>query len=167
MSYVRNRGFMKDMNRADLLSMRAGGMGNVAIAKSLGYSPAMVYKLIGKQPEEITRRARQETAKRAREAKNEREEGYVVSRERKALIYTPKRDEAKAVLVLKPMQVAIPLHGSYMDYTISADRKTVDVDNSLGRTMPQIPADMLDTFIAELTAIRNNIGEDGMRQFWG
>ena len=90
-----------------------------------------------------------------------------MSRERKALSYTPKRDEAKAVLVMKPMQVAIPLHGSYMDYTISADRKTVDVDNSEGRTLMQIRAEMLDTFIAELTAIRNNIDGDGMRQFWG
>ena len=139
MSYTKSRGFMKDMNRADLLSMREGGMGNAAIAKSLGCSKDTVYSIIGKQPEEITRRNRREAAERAREAKLSEGE-RVVNRVVKALSYTPKREEEKAVLVLKPMQVAIPLHGSYMDYTISADRKTVDVDNSLGRTLMQIPA---------------------------
>ena len=70
MSYVKSKGFMKDMNRADLLSMREGGMGNAAIAKSLGCSVETVYALIGRQPEEITRRNRRESMERARTAKN-------------------------------------------------------------------------------------------------
>lgn len=166
MGYTKSRGFMKDMNRADLLSMREGGMGNAAIAKALGCSTETVYALIGRQPEEITKRNRQEAIKRAQEAKTS-EGGRAVNRLVKALSYTPKCDEAKAVLVMKPIQIAIPLHGCFMDYTISADRTMIDVDSAEGRTLMQIPAEMLDTFIAELTAIKNNIGGDGMNHFWG
>jgi hypothetical protein len=50
----KGRGFMKDMNRSDLLKMREGGMSNKAIAKSLGCSYNTVLELIGKQPKDIT-----------------------------------------------------------------------------------------------------------------
>ena len=167
------RGFMKDMNRADLLKMRDDGMGNAAIAASVGCSTKTIFDIIGSQPPEITRRNRQEGIARAKEARwsKNSEGGYTV--ERKALSFMPRREEPeeqkKAVLVVKPMKTPIPLHGEYMDYVISAERDLIDVDTPEGRTLMQIQMDKLDLFIAELTAIKNNAGIDKPMkvQFWG
>lgn len=75
--YTKNHGFMKDMNRADLLKMRDGGMSNREIAVSLGCSTPVVYQLIGKQPEEITKRCRREGMERWKEERRNPPEGGV------------------------------------------------------------------------------------------
>lgn len=170
---METRGFMKDMNRADLLKMRDGGMGNAAIAVSVGCSVKTIYDLIGPQPPEITKRNRREGMARASESRWSKTSvgGYTVERKMKS--FMPPREELeeqkKAVLVVKPMKTPIPLHGEYMDYVISADRDLIDVDTSEGRTLMQIQMDKLDLFIAELTAIKNNAGIDKPMkvQFWG
>lgn len=66
---IATRGFMKDMNRADLLKMRDDGMGNAAIAAIVGCSTKTIFDIIGSQPPEITRRNRQEGIARAKEAR--------------------------------------------------------------------------------------------------
>ena len=167
--YKNNRGFMKDMNRADLIKMREGGMSNAAIAVSLGCSKATVYHLIGKQPPEISKRNKElgYIAMRKENRAEASEEGRTVVRKMKSFMPRSEEEPEKAVLVMKPVKMPIPLHGEYMDYVISAERDLIDVDTAEGRTLIQIPADMLETFIAELTAIRNNIGADKPMQFWG
>lgn len=67
--YARTRGFMKDMNRTDLLKMRDSGMGNAMIAKSVGCSAKTIFDIIGPQPTEITKRNRREGMARASEAR--------------------------------------------------------------------------------------------------
>ena len=64
--YARNRGFMKDMNRADLLKMREEQeMSNQEIADTLGCSYETVRSIIGKQPPGLTKKNRQNAAARA------------------------------------------------------------------------------------------------------
>lgn len=76
--YNKNRGFMKDMNRADLLSMREGGMSNAAIAASVGCSKATIYSLIGAQPPEISKRNKElGYASRRKENREKTSEGGV------------------------------------------------------------------------------------------
>lgn len=90
--------------------------------------------------------------------------------ERKIHSYMPPRDEEPApaaVLVMKPVKMAIPLRGEFMHYVISPDRDLIDVETEGGRALLQVPADKLDTFIAELNAIKKNIGAEKPMQFWG
>lgn len=47
-----NRSLLRDISRDELLQMRADGMSNAAIAKSLDISYNTVLKMIGKQPKE-------------------------------------------------------------------------------------------------------------------
>lgn len=54
-----------------------------------------------------------------------------------------------------------------MDYFIPADRSRIDVETPEKRCLMQIPAEMLDTLIEELNAIRNNIGSEQVLPFWG
>ena len=84
--------------------------------------------------------------------------------------FMPKREEepVKAVLVVKTLPPApIPLHGEVMDYTISADRQTIEIENALGRVMMVLPAEKIQTFIEELQAIQRNIGSEKLMAFWG
>lgn len=77
----------------------------------------------------------------------------------------PQEDaEPAAVLVVK--RAPIMLSGAFMDYVVAADSKMIDVETE-GRTLMQIPAEKLETFIAELTAISRNIGAEKPMQFWG
>ena len=72
------------------------------------------------------------------------------------------------MLVVKPTEPQpVNLHGTFMDYYIPADRSRIDVETAEGRCLMQIPAEMLDTLIEELNAIRNNIGSEQVLPFWG
>lgn len=74
----------------------------------------------------------------------------------------------KCVLVVKALPpMPIPLHGEFMDYVISADRTSVDVETEQGRCLLQIPMEKIDTFIAELNAIKRNASSGAAGQFWG
>jgi hypothetical protein len=165
--YKNNRGFMKDMNRADLLKMREGGMSNAAIAVSLGCSKTTVYQLIGKQPPEISKRNKElgYIAMRKENREKPTEEGYTV--QRKAPSMMPRREEAPVKAVLAVRKSAIQLAGAFSNYTISPDRTLIDVEDASGRVLYQFQADKLDTFIAELTAIQRNIGQAQPMEMWG
>lgn len=158
-----SRGFMKDMNRADLLKMREGGMSNKTIAKSLGCSYKTVLELIGKQPKDITSascRVGQLASRMPSEG------GYTVETKMKS--FMPQREEpepVKAVLAVK--RSPIQLSGEYMHYTICPGREMIDVETDEGRVLMQIPAEKLEMFIEELTAIQKNIGQAEPMRMWG
>ena len=158
------RGFMKDMNREDLFKMRDSGMSNKAIAVALGCSYQTVLELIGKQPKDITS-ASCRVAQLA--AHMPSEGGYTVERKMKS--FKPQREEAdepvKAVLAVK--KTPIRLSGAFMHYTICPGREMIDVETEEGRTLIQVPADMLGTFIEELTAIQKNMNTAQSVPFWG
>ena len=162
----RSHGLISDISKAELLKMREGGMSNAAIAASLGCSKNSVWRLIGAQPKEISRQSMRE-AYRARTATADPE--GVCTVERKMQSFMPQREEpAKAVLVMKTLPPApIPLHGEFADYTISADRQTIEVENEKGRVLILVPAEKLGTFITELQAIEKNIAAEKPMQFWG
>lgn len=50
---MRGRALYKDMDRGELLAMREQGMSNREIADSLAVSYQTIYRLIGKQPQEM------------------------------------------------------------------------------------------------------------------
>ena len=95
--------------------------------------------------------------------------GYSV--ERKANSFMPQREKEepmRAVLVMKTIAPQpIPLHGEFMDYTISPDRQTVDVETDQGRCLMQIPVEKIGMFIDELDAIRRNAASGQSLPFWG
>lgn len=166
-----NHGLIKDMDKTTLLKMRDEGMTNMEIAKSLGCSYQSIFKLIGKQPKDMTRQSKAENAYKARAAQAQRRmdgtpmpvsvltSGGTVVRE---------EEPKKCVLVVKSLPpMPIPLHGEFMDYVISADRTSVDVETENGRCLLQIPMEKIDTFIAELEAIKRNAASGAAGQFWG
>lgn len=166
--YTKNRGFMKDMNKSELLKMREGGMSNREIALSLGCSTPVVYQVIGKQPEEISKRCRLEGMARRREMLQTPPDEKSVEVKMHSYMQTRNEEPAvPAVLVMKPVKMPIPLRGAFMHYVIAPDRDLIDVETEEGRVLIQIPADQLDTFIAELGAIKKNIGAQQPMQFWG
>ena len=161
---MNKRGFMKDMNREDLFKMRDSGMSNKAIAVALGCSYQTVLELIGKQPKDITS-ASCRVAQLA--AHMPSKGGYTVERKMKS--FKSQREEAdepvKAVLAVK--KTPIRLSGAFMHYTICPGREMVDVETEEGRTLIQVSADMLGTFIEELTAIQKNMNTAQSVPFWG
>lgn len=157
--YNNRRSFIKDLSKTELNTMRDNGMSNAEIARSLGCSPASVYNLIGAQPKEITRRSCQESA-RARTSRPVQSTSHSIQSAPAAV-----QEPTKAILAVK--SAPILLTGEFMDYVVSADKKTIDVETSAGRCLMQIPADKLALFITELTAIKANIGKGAPLQFWG
>ena len=88
--------------------------------------------------------------------------------ERKMQSFKPQREEpepAKAVLTVKRRD--IQLAGAYMHYNVAADGFCVDVETERGEVLISIPNDKLETFIEELTAIKNHIGDAKPMEFWG
>lgn len=168
-----NHGFIKDMDKTVLLKMREDGMTNKEIANALDCSPGSIYNLIGRQPEEMTRQSRVKNASNARSAQAQRRmDGTLMSVPASVLArgdsIAREEEPKKCVLAVKPLlSMPIPLHGQFMDYVISADRTSVDVENEQGRCLLQIPMEKIDTFIAELNAIKRNVGAGTTAQFWG
>ena len=85
----------------------------------------------------------------------------------KSFMPQPEESEQERAAVLAVKKSPVCLSGAYMCYCVSAERDTVDVETAEGRVLMQIPADKLETFIAELGAIKNNIGAERPMQFWG
>ena len=159
------RKFMQDMSKSELMSMRETGMSNIDIARSLGCSPATVIKLIGKQPREMTIANRRGAATHMNTVR--RMDG-TPSETFRGGAQMPEEAPKRAALVVKPTEPQpISLHGACMDYHIPADRSRIDVETAEGRCLMQIPAEMLDTLIDELNAIKNNIHSDAVLPFWG
>lgn len=164
--YTRSRGFMKDMDKTTLLKMRDDGMTNAEIAVSLGCSKQTIYNLIGSMPPEMRRRIFQENgANNLKAAKERREGGYTVERKAPSMMPQREAEPVKAVLAVK--KAPIRLSGTFMHYTICPGREMIDVETEEGRTLIQVPADMLGTFIEELTAIQKNINTAQSVPFWG
>lgn len=164
--YTRSRGFMKDMDKTTLLKMRDDGMTNAEIAVSLGCSKQTIYNLIGSMPPEMRRRIFQENgANNMKAAKERREGGYTVERKAPSMMPQREAEPVKAVLAVKKTDTY--LTGAYKNYVVAADRSCIDVETEDGRTLLNIPADMLGTFIEELTAIQKNINTAQSVPFWG
>lgn len=159
------RKLLADMDKTMLLKMREEGMTNQEIADAVGCSKMTIYRTLGPMTtEQRSVRNRQNAYNRTAKIS---EGGYTV--ERKMQSFMPQREEpAKAVLVMKTLPPApIPLHGEFADYTISADRQTIEVENEKGRVLILVPAEKLGTFITELQAIEKNIAAENLMQFWG
>ena len=158
-------GFISDMDKTELLAMRERGMSNREIAEAVGCHFNTIIRLIGPQPREITNRSIHEGWKKRVDMLMDGTPAVEPVRGGAAV---REEEPKKAVLVVKTLPpMPIPLHGTFMDYVISADRTSVDVETEQGRCLLQIPMDKLDTFIEELNAIRNNIGSDTVLPFWG
>lgn len=167
----KSHGFIKDMDKTELLKMREDGMTNKQIANALGCSPWSIINLIGKQPEWMTEQSIKEgREKRKQTFANRRIDGTPMPAAQSPRGGTAVREEEpkKCVLVVKSLPpMPIPLHGEFMDYVISADRTSVDVETEQGRCLLQIPMEKIDTFIAELNAIKRNASSGAATQFWG
>lgn len=163
---------MQDMDKTTLLRMRdEEGMTYEEMATALGCSKTTLANILGPMTPEERKRRRLEGIKRSKEARrcNSHEGGYSV--ERKANSFMPQREKEepmRAVLVMKTIAPQpIPLHGEFMDYTISPDRQTVDVETDQGRCLMQIPVEKIGLFIDELDAIRRNAANGQALPFWG
>lgn len=164
----KSHGFIKDMDKTELLKMREDGMTNAQIASALGCSSWSIINLIGKQPDWMTRENRRKGMQN-RES-NRRMDGTPMPAAQSPRGGTAVHEEEpkKCVLVVKSLPpMPIPLHGEFMDYVISADRTSVDVETEQGRCLLQIPMEKIDTFIAELNAIKRNASSGAAGQFWG
>lgn len=162
---------MADMEKTTLLRMRdEEGMSMQEIATSIGCSKATVYRIIGPMTPEERARRKSEAGRRGAASKWSKtsEGGYTV--ERKMHSYMQREEpqaDAEPAAVLAVKRAPIMLSGAFMHYVVSADGKTIDVETEEGRALMQIPAEKLETFIAELTAIHKNIGVQKPMQFWG
>ena len=167
----KSHGFIKDMDKTELLKMREDGMTNAQIASALSCSAWSIINLIGKQPDWMTRENRRNAMqKRNLEATQRRMDGTPMPAPVSPRGGTAVREEEpkKCVLVVKSLPpMPIPLHGEFMDYVISADRTSVDVETEQGRCLLQIPMEKIETFIAELEAIKRNASSGASGQFWG
>lgn len=162
----RTYGFMKDMDKTALLKMREEGLSNLQIARKIACSPTTIYNLIGRQPTWMTERDRNAGFERWRA---KRMDGTPMPASVSPSGDAVREEEPKkCVLVVKSLPpMPIPLHGEFMDYIISADRTSVDVETEQGRCLLQIPMEKIDTFIAELEAIKRNASSGAAGQFWG
>lgn len=160
------------MDKTTLLRMRdEEGMTLNQIAIAVGCSKATISKILGPMTPEERHRRKVENGKKSCEIRWGKpiEGGYSV--ERKANSFMPQREQEepkRAVLVMKTIAPQpIPLHGEFMDYTISPDRQTVDVETEQGRCLMQIPIERIGMFIDELDAIRRNAASGQALPFWG
>ena len=168
----KTRGFVKDMDKGKLLEMRAAGMSNREIAAAQGCSYWSINNLIGPQPAEMTLANRSKAiaeANRSRGCAGVRKvNSFMHPEDAQAAVKDEPQITHRAVLVKKNVAPQpIPLHGEFMDYTISADRKMVDVETEQGRCLIQIPIDKIGLFIEELDAIRRNAAGGENLVMWG
>ena len=87
--------------------------------------------------------------------------------ERKAPSMMPQREAEPVKAVLAVKKTDTHLTGTYKNYVVAADRSCIDVETDDGRTLLNIPADMLGTFIEELQTIQKNMNTVQSVQFWG
>lgn len=161
----KSHGLYADMNKDELLKMRHDRfMSNAQIARELGVSQSTIYNLIGPMPKEMLREKRKEYGYRGAMVKygmdSAAEKSLEGVRETVAEpeVIPAQREEpaAKPALALRPS--VLQLWGDFGHYTISEKRDQIDMENSEGRVLINVPADKLETFIAELQAIARNIG---------
>lgn len=159
----KSHGLYADMNKDELLKMRSERfMSNSQIAHELGVSQSTIYNLIGPMPKEMLREKRKEwgykgaLVKYGRDYQNTPEEEPATPALAAIRPEPPKPEEkSKPALAIKPS--VLQLWGDFGHYTISEARDMIDVENGEGRVLINVPADKLDTFIAELSAISRNI----------
>lgn len=155
---------LQDIDKTTLIKMRDEElMSYEEIASRVGISKPTVYRLIGPMPPETKEKRKAMSGKWSSSS----EGGYTV--ERKMQSFKPQREEAdepvRAVLAVK--KSPIRLSGAFMHYTICPGREMIDVETEEGRTLIRVPADMLGTFIEELTAIQKNMNTAQSVPFWG
>ena len=165
--YTRSRGFMKDMDKTTLLKMRyEEEMSIKEMAMALGCSMSTVSRILGPMsPEERAKRKREGGRKGGLCTQKRDKGGYTVERKAPSMMPQREAEPVKAVLAVK--KAPIRLSGAFMHYTICPGREMIDVETEEGRTLIQVPADMLGTFIEELTAIQKNMNTAQSVPFWG
>lgn len=168
----KTHGFVKDMSMAKLLEMREAGMSNREIAAAQGCSYWSIHNLIGPQPPEMTlaNRSKATTKSNVRRggAGVRKVNSFMHPEDAQAAVKDEPQITHRAVLVKKNVAPQpIPMHGEFMDYTISADRQMVDVETEKGRCLIQIPIDKIGLFIEELDAIRRNAAVGENMVMWG
>ena len=163
------RGLMKDMDKTQLLRMRdEEGMTINEIALRAGCSRATVQKILGPMTPEQRRARKALGGKRGTDTRYGRTDKGGYSVERKMQSFKPQGEEPEPVkTVLAVKKSPIRLSGAFMHYTICPGREMIDVETEEGRTLIQVPAYMLGTFIEELTAIQKNMNTVQSVQFWG
>ena len=161
------RKLLADMDKTQLLKMRDEGMSNAEIALAVGVSKPTIYRLLGKQPAEITKanNARGYVKMAQTRFGSRSEGGYTVGR--KAPSFMPQREEKPVEAVLVVKKAPIRLHGACFDYTLDESRKIIEVETEEGRVLLSMETEKLGTFIEELRAIRKNMGVAQMAPFWG
>lgn len=161
------RKLLADMDKTQLLNMRANDMSNAEIAVAVGCSPTTVYRAIGPMPAEMLSKKRREAGAMGgrTKAENRREGGYTVERKAPSLMPQREAEPVKAVLVVK--KAPIHLHGACFDYTLDESRKSIEVETEEGRVLLSMETDKLGTFIEELQAIRKNMSVAQTAPFWG
>lgn len=164
----KSHGYYADLNKDELLKMRSERfMSNSQIAHELGVSQSTIYNLIGAMPKEMLREKRKEWGYKGALIKygydyqnppTEDPAAQETAIPAPAAIQPelPKAEERiKPALALKPS--VLQLWGDFGHYTISEARDRIDVENEEGRVLIAVPAEKLDAFIAELSAISRNL----------
>lgn len=162
-----NRKLLDDMDKTQLLHMRESGMNNKEIANAVGCCPITIGRILGPMTKEERARVNRENIKKSLEVRSRRasEGGYTVERKAPSMMPQREAEPVKAVLAVKKTDTH--LTGTYKNYVVAADRSYIDVETEDGRTLLNIPADMLGTFIKELTAIQKNMNTAQSMPFWG
>lgn len=168
----KTHGFYKDLDKAELLRMREEGMSDSQIGAKLGVSYSTVYDLIGPMPAEMRAWKRKEFGAMGgrksganRAAALEIEETPVQETIEAPEEIKPTEPERKRVLAVKPSE--LHLWGDFGCYTVTEKRDQIDVENSEGRVLLNIPAEKLDVFIEELQAIARNLAGSKQRvEMW-
>ena len=162
------RKLLADMDKTVLMKMRdEEGMTIQEIAARVGCSKATVSRILGPMTPEQRMQRKVEAGKKGSQSRwaKATEGGYSVVR--KAPSMMPQREEETVKAVLAVKKAPIRLSGAFMHYTICPGKEMIDVETEGGRTLIQVPADMLGTFIEELTAIQKNMNTAQSVPFWG
>lgn len=137
------RSILKDVSISELQRMRDEGMSNAEIAENLDVCYHTIYKLLGKQPENI---------RKPRKVHNTYPVAKPIVQDIKPVVEEPIKEEPAACLVVQDK--LIELSGTFGSYTISTlDKKvTMHIESNI----ITVEFDKLKEFISEICAIERN-----------
>ena len=148
----------REISAGELLTMREQGMTNTDIARHLDISLPTVRKYIGPTPAELTNRARQEGARKAREQKSAQQ----VSAEDTAQQPVPEpepTEKTPAMRIVAERRIC-ELEGSLCNYEVDTGAGSVSLKDgaSPAVVMGELDRASLDRFIRELQEVRKLMG---------
>lgn len=162
MSYAHS--ITHDLDASTLLHMRSEGKSNSQIAKVLDCSLDTVYRLIGKQPQEITDRNRLAGRQARKNARKAAQEVAIVPSSAIMKNAVQKPAIEKKVNPLKVLSQKISLQGEVCIYHVDSSTATIELESVGGSKMEivgNLQADKLDSFIAELQEIKAMVAKVG------